>query len=313
MRALVRETRLHTDQLVYPVFVAEGLAAPRAIGSLAGQSQWTDDSLVGHLEPLVTKGLRAVLVFGLPARKDAEGSAAWDPEGVTPRVVRRLKEAFPGLCVMGDVCLCPATDHGHCGVLGPDGLPVNDATVALLVRSAVAQAAAGADFVAPSDMMDGRIAAIRAGLDSAGFPNTGILSYSAKFASSFYGPFRDAASSAPQQGDRQSHQIAPSQGREAVAQSLEDERQGADLLMVKPAMPALDIIAALRGASRLPIAAYQVSGEYAMIEAAANAGWLDRARAVRESLTAMARAGADVLITYYAAAILRGEIALDEE
>jgi porphobilinogen synthase len=299
MRAMVRETHLRLDQLVYPLFVTHGRDVKREIASMPQNYHWSPDRLVGEVEEIARLGLRAVLLFGIPAAKDARGSEAFAEDGIVQQAVRRIKAAVPEMIVITDVCLCEYTDHGHCGVIH-DGRVLNDPTLDLLARTAVSHAAAGADIVAPSDMMDGRVGAIRAALDQAGLLDTSILSYAAKYASAFYGPFRDAAGSTPQFGDRRSYQMDPANRREALREVFLDIEQGADMIMVKPALPYLDVIREVRDAIDLPVAAYNVSGEYAMVKAAAANGWLDEERAVREILTGIRRAGADIILTYHA-------------
>jgi porphobilinogen synthase len=305
LRAMVRETRLALDQLIYPLFVTHGRDVRREISSMPENYHWSPDRLAGEVEEIARLGLRSVLLFGIPAAKDAVGSEAYDDEGIVQQAVRRIKAAVPEMVVVTDVCLCEYTDHGHCGVVR-DGQVLNDPTLDLLARTAVSHAAAGADIVAPSDMMDGRVGAIRQALDGEGFAQTAILSYAAKYASAFYGPFRDAAGSTPQFGDRRSYQMDPANRREALREVFLDVEQGADLIMVKPALPYLDVIREVRDAVDVPVAAYNVSGEYAMVKAAAEKGWIDEARIVRETLTAIARAGADVVITYHALEFARG-------
>ncbi len=300
LRRLVRETRLHPEMLVQPLFVRPGHEVREEIGSMPGQFRLSPDGLPAEARRLRATGVRAVLLFGLPAAKDEEGSGAWDDAGIVQEALRTLREADPELTLIADVCLCEYTSHGHCGVLRGDSVD-NDATLELLARSAVSLARAGADVVAPSAMMDGQVAAIRAALDANGLTETAILAYAAKHASAFYGPFREAADSAPQRGDRKAYQMDPANGREALREIDQDVAEGADMVMIKPALPALDLIAAARARTTLPVAAYQVSGEYAALSAAAERGWLDRRAVALESLTAMARAGADVLITYFAA------------
>ncbi|MBW3612894.1 MAG: porphobilinogen synthase [Chloroflexi bacterium] len=300
LRALVRETRLAPAMLVAPLFVRPGQGVREPIGSMPGQDRLSVDELAREAERLVRAGVRSVLLFGLPEAKDAEGSGAWAEDGIVQSGVRALRRAVGDeLAVIADVCLCEYTSHGHCGVLGDSSVD-NDATLPLLARSAVSLAEAGADVVAPSAMMDGQVAAIRAGLDDAGLADAAILAYAAKHASAFYGPFREAADSAPAFGDRRSYQMDPANGREALEEVLADVDEGADMVMVKPALPALDLVAATRAAVGVPVAAYQVSGEYAAICAAAERGWLDRRAAALESLTAIARAGAGIIVTYFA-------------
>ncbi len=303
-RQMLAETVLRADQLILPLFIRAGADAVVPITSLPGQSQWTVDRLDAELDEIVASGIRSVLLFGLPASKDDEGSGAWDADGPVPQAIRRVRDRAPGLLVIADVCLCEYTAHGHCGPLDGDCVDTH-AALPLLARTAVAYADAGVDVVAPSAMMDGQVAAIRGALDEAGHRDVPILSYSTKYASAFYGPFRDAVASAPAFGDRAAHQLPPASAREAVRESLRDVDEGADMLMVKPAGAYLDVIQRIRQETRLPLAAYQVSGEYAMLKAAAERGWLDERRAVLESLIAIRRAGADLVITYYAKDVAR--------
>lgn len=301
LRALLGETTLHASQLVQPLFVRDGVNDVRPIASMPRQSQRTADRLDDELDELVALGVQVVLLFGVPEYKDAAGSGAWHPDGPVPRAITAIKQRHPQLTVIADVCLCEYTTHGHCGVLDETGTSVlNDETLPILAAAAVAYADAGADVVAPSAMMDSQVAALRAGLDGAGHHDTAILSYAVKYASAFYGPFRDAAQSTPAQGDRLSHQMNPANWREALREARRDEQEGADMLMVKPAGPYLDILQRVRAATDLPLAAYQVSGEYAMLVAAAQRGWLDERRSVLESLLGIRRAGADFVITYHA-------------
>jgi porphobilinogen synthase len=297
LRGLVRETRLAAEQLVLPLFACPGVGVARAISSMPGVYQHSVDRLVEAASEAHEAGVRAVLLFGLPESKDAVGSAAWADDGVVQRALRALGRELPDLVKIVDLCFCEYTDHGHCGVLAGETVD-NDATLANLARQAVSLAAAGADVIAPSDMMDGRVQAIRAALDGAGQPHVPILSYAVKFASGFYGPFREAAESAPAFGDRRSYQMDAANGREAMREAALDVEEGADMLMVKPALPYLDVLAALRRRFDLPLAAYHVSGEYAMLKAAAERGWLDYDRVLMESLVAIRRAGADLVITY---------------
>ncbi len=299
LRGLVRETRLSPQQFVYPLFVAHGEDVRREIESMPGQYQLSLDQLPAEAEELRSLGVPAVLLFGLPATKDDVGSEAYDPDGIVQRAVRALKRAAPDLVVITDVCLCEYTSHGHCGVV-VDGEVDNDQTLPLLARTAVSHAQAGADIVAPSDMMDGRVAVVRQALDEAGFSATPIMAYAAKQASAFYGPFRLAAESAPQFGDRLGYQMDPANAREAMLEIEADVEEGADIVMVKPALPNLDIIARARAQFDLPLAAYNVSGEYAMVKAAAAAGYLDERLVTLEVLTAIRRAGADIIVTYHA-------------
>jgi porphobilinogen synthase len=300
IRRIVRETRLDPADLVQPLFVVEGRGIDRPIPGFPGQRHLSPDLLAEEAAAVAEAGCAGVLLFGLPDYKDAEGSSAWDEDGVVQRGVRAIHERVPELPVITDVCLCQFTDHGSCGVLGAHGEVDNDASVELLARVALSHAEAGADFVAPSDMMDGRVGAIRTALDEASFIETGLISYSAKYASAFYGPFRGAVDSAPKGGDRKGHQMDPANGREGIRESLADLDEGADMLMVKPAGPYLDVIARLNDATLAPIAAFQVSGEHGMLEAAAATGALEREAAVLESLIAIRRAGATLVISYFA-------------
>ena len=300
LRDLVRETELDVRRLIYPMFVALGMEGRAPIETMPGIDRLSISAAVDEAGEALGLGIRAVLLFGIPSDKDSEGSGAWDDEGVVQLATRAIKEAHPDLLVITDVCLCEYTDHGHCGRLREDGSVDNDSTLELLSRTAISQARAGADAVAPSDMMDGRVGAIRSELDAEGLTDTPIIAYSAKFASAFYGPFREAADSAPAFGDRRAYQMDPPNAREAVREALLDADEGADVVMVKPALPYLDVIARVRDAVNLPVAAYNVSGEYAMLKAAAAAGYLDERAAVLEALTAIRRAGADIVITYHA-------------
>jgi porphobilinogen synthase len=304
LRGLVRETELRAGQLVLPMFVSEavpgGAGGREPIATMPGVERLSLAAAVEEARETAGVGVAAVMLFGLPASKDEEGSSAWDDEGVVQLTVRAIKQAVPELLVLTDVCLCEYTEHGHCGVLREDGAVDNDATLELLARIAVSHARAGADIVAPSDMMDGRVGAIRDSLDGEGLVDTPILAYSAKFASAFYGPFREAADSTPAFGDRRGYQMDPANGEEAVREALLDIEEGADMVMVKPALAYGDLIRAVKLATRLPVAAYNVSGEYAMVKAAAAAGYLDERAAVLEILTSLRRAGADTIITYHA-------------
>ena len=300
MRGLVRETSLTPAHLVYPLFVEAGLVGRQPIAAMPGQARLGLDTLATEAAELKRLGVRAVLLFGLPAEKDEQGSGAWAKDGVVQQAAQRLKQADPDLLVIGDVCLCEYTSHGHCGLVRPDGSVDNDATLPLLAETAISLAEAGCDIIAPSDMMDGRVAAIRGALDSAGHSEAVLLSYAAKFASAFYGPFREAAESAPAFGDRRGYQMDPANGRMALDEVLTDIAEGADMVMVKPALPYLDVVRAVREAVNVPLAAYNVSGEYSMLMAAAEHGWIDRDRAIDETLTAIRRAGADIVITYHA-------------
>ena len=299
LRAAVRETRLATDQFIYPLFVCPGEGVKREISAMPGNYQMSVDKLVEESREIAALGIPAVILFGLPESKDPLGSGAYDDNGIVQRATRAVKQEVKDLLVIADCCLCEYTSHGHCGQV-VDGEVENDASVELLSKAALAQARAGADIIAPSDMMDGRVAAIRRALDAGGFPNVPIMSYAAKYASVFYGPFREAAESAPQFGDRRGYQMDPANQREAMREIALDVEEGADIILVKPAMPYLDIIQRARQEFNLPIAAYQVSGEYSMIVAAARNGWLDLDGAMVESLTSIKRAGADLIITYFA-------------
>jgi porphobilinogen synthase len=307
MRALVRETHLNPDGLVQPLFVVEGTGVVEPIGSMPGISRYSVDAVVRECRELDAAGVRAVLLFGIPdeAQKDAYATINYDPNGVVQRAAAAIKDALPNLLVIADLCNCEYTDHGHCGVLDPTGDVDNDRTLELLAKTALSYARAGVDVVAPSDMMDGRVAAIRAVLDDDGFTKTAILSYAAKYASAFYGPFREAAESTPSFGDRRTYQMDPANGREALKEVRLDVDEGADIVMVKPAMAYLDVVRAVRESTDLPVAAYHVSGEYSMLKGAAERGWIDEERAVDETLTAIARAGAGIIITYFAKDYLR--------
>jgi porphobilinogen synthase len=307
LRGLVRETDLRAGQLVMPMFVTAEAHAPggdrpgrEPIATMPGVERLSLAEALAEAHEVARLGLAAVMLFGIPAAKDDQGSGAWDDEGVVQLATQAIKHALPDLLVITDVCLCEYTEHGHCGVLRGDGAVDNDATLELLARTAVSHARAGADIVAPSDMMDGRVRAIREELDSEGFSETPILSYAAKFASAFYGPFREAAGSTPAFGDRRGYQMDPANGREALREALLDVEEGADMLMVKPALAYGDLIGEIKRATRLPVAAYNVSGEYAMVKAAAIAGYIDERAAALEILTSLRRAGADVIVSYHA-------------
>jgi porphobilinogen synthase len=304
LRGLVRETHLSVDQFIYPLFVAEGLHEPQPISSMPGIVQWPLELLGREVERVASLGIPAVLLFGIPGEKDAVGSQAYASEGIIQQAIRLLKAQVPEVLVMTDVCLCEYTDHGHCGVIH-NGTVENDESLSLLAQMALSHVEAGADLVAPSDMMDGRVGAIRHLLDEHGFQQTPIMAYSAKFASGFYGPFREAAGSTPQFGDRRSYQMDPANVREALREVDLDIAEGADVVMVKPALAYLDVIRQVREHCSLPIAAYNVSGEYSMIKAAAQQGWIDEQRIVMEVLTGIRRAGADMLITYFAPDVAR--------
>ncbi len=304
LRRLVRETRVAPDDLILPLFAVPGSGVRRAVASMPGVHQTSVDELVRDAVEARDAGVPAVLLFGIPQEKDERGSEAWDDEGVVQRAIRAIREEAPDLAVITDVCLCEYTSHGHCGVVR-DGEVANDETLELLAREAVSHARAGADVVAPSDMMDGRVAAIRGALDDAGFAHVAILSYAVKFASAFYGPFRDAAESAPQFGDRRGYQMDPANAEEALREAAQDVEEGADVLMVKPALVNLDLIWRVKQATGYPLCAYHVSGEYAAITAAAANGWLDLERAMSEALVSIKRAGADMIITYWAREMAR--------
>jgi len=299
IRALVRETRLSPDMFALPLFVCGGEGVRREISSMPGVFNLSVDETVKEVQAARGEGVRSVILFGLPDRKDDIGSSAYDPEAPVQSAVRAIKRESPDTLVMTDVCLCEYTDHGHCGVIIDDEI-ANDPTVDQLVRTAVSHAAAGADIVAPSDMMDGRVGAIRSALDERGFENVAIMSYAAKYWSAFYGPFREAADSAPKFGDRRSHQMDPANAREALREVEQDIAEGADIIMVKPALLYLDVITRVKERFNMPTAAYHVSGEYAMLKAAARNGWIDEPRAMMETLTSIARAGSDIILTYYA-------------
>jgi porphobilinogen synthase len=299
IRRMVRETSLSPDNLIYPLFVTFGKNVRKEIKSMPGCFQESVDMVVRHAKEVYSLGIPAVLLFGIPEHKDEIGSAAYDPKGVVQKAITAIKNKVPGLYVITDVCMCEYTSHGHCGII-EKGEVKNDPTLELLSMEAVSHAEAGADMVAPSDMMDGRVGAIRAALDSEGFAETPIMSYAAKYASSFYGPFRDAGECAPQFGDRSSYQMDPSNRREALKEVALDVEEGADIVMVKPAMTYLDIISDVRATFDLPVAAYNVSGEYSVIKAAAKLGWIDEKRAMMEVLTSIKRAGADLILTYFA-------------
>jgi porphobilinogen synthase len=298
LRGLVRETRLHPGQFILPLFVCPGEGIKREIGAMPGNYQMSIDQIVRECEEVRGLGIGGIILFGLPETKDETASGAYDDNGIVQRAIRAIKSEVAGLLVMTDVCNCEYTSHGHCGFI-KDGDVDNDTTLQWLAKSALSHARAGADIVAPSDMMDGRVAAIRQALDANGFEKVPVLSYAAKFASVFYGPFREAAESAPQFGDRRSYQMDPGNGREAMREIELDLEEGADMIMIKPAMPYLDLIARARDRFDVPIAAYQVSGEYSMIMAAARNGWIDQERAMIESLTSITRSGAGIILTYF--------------
>jgi len=299
LRDMVREARVTPTDLIYPLFVRHGKGIRAEIGSMPEQFHLSPDTLVEEVGAAVEDGVRAVLLFGIPEAKDERGSEAWDDAAAVQTGVRELKRAYPDVLVVTDICLCEYTSHGHCGVVR-DGNVLNDPTLELLAKTALSHARAGADLVAPSDMMDGRVGAIRSALDAAGFEDIAILSYAAKYASAFYGPFREAAGSAPQFGDRRSYQMDPGNAEEALREVAADLDEGADLVMVKPALAYLDVIRRVKDTFGVPVAAYNVSGEYSMLMAAAQRGWIDRERAILETLTSIKRAGASILLTYHA-------------
>lgn len=299
LREMVRETRVSKSELIYPIFIEEGEGIKKPVDSMPGVYRYSIDMADEMLSEAAKSGISGLLIFGIPAHKDEQASSAYDENGVTQTAIRYIKKNYPELLVIADVCLCEYTSHGHCGVVS-DGKILNDETLPLLAKMSVSLAKAGADIIAPSDMMDGRVAAIREALDENGFPDIPIMAYSAKFASGYYSPFRDAAESAPCFGDRKTYQMDPANGREALREIEEDIFEGADIVMVKPALAYLDIVRAARDRFDLPIAAYNVSGEYSMVKAAAQNGWIDEKRIVMENLTAIKRAGADIIITYHA-------------
>ena len=300
IRRMVRETRLSVDDLIYPLFAAAGKGIRKEVPSMPGVFQLSVENLVREVKDVAALGIPAILLFGIPAKKDARGSDAVSDKGIVQTAVRAIKDSVPEILVITDVCFCEYTDHGHCGILTREGDVDNDATLEILAASALSHARAGADLVAPSDMMDGRVAAIRKALDDGGFAGIPILSYAAKYASGFYGPFRDAAESTPKSGDRRSYQMDPPNALEALREVDQDVREGADIVMVKPALAYLDIIRRVRDAFDLPVAAYNVSGEYSLVKAAAKLGWVDGERVMMEILTSIKRAGADLILTYSA-------------
>lgn len=299
MRSLVREHHLRMDDLIYPLFVAEGNDIKKEVSSMPGVYQLSLDHLMEEVEEVVSLGIKAVLLFGIPLEKDEVGSQAYHDHGIVQEATRFIKKHYPDLIVVADTCLCEYTSHGHCGIV-ENGEVLNDPSLELLVKAAVSQAKAGADIIAPSNMMDGFVAAIRAGLDEAGFEHVPIMSYAVKYASAFFGPFREAAESAPQFGDRKSYQMDPANRLEALREAESDVREGADFLMVKPGLPYLDIVRDIKNHFHLPVVVYNVSGEYSMVKAAAQNGWIDEKAVVMEMLTGMKRAGADIIITYHA-------------
>jgi porphobilinogen synthase len=304
LRRMVRETRLSPDNLIQPFFVCPGRGVKKPVASMPGVAQMSVDNVVAEARETYAAGVPAAILFGIPERKDAQGSEAWNDAGEVQRAIREIKERVPGMVVITDVCLCEYTDHGHCGVVAAGDVD-NDATLELLVRESLSHARAGADIVAPSDMMDGRVGAIRRALDENGFARTAIMAYSAKFASAFYGPFREAAESTPQFGDRRSYQMDPPNGDEALREVALDLEEGADIVMVKPALAYLDLIWRVKQEFGVPVAAYNVSGEYSMIRAAGLNGWIDEERAIIEVLTSIRRAGADLILTYFAKDVAR--------
>jgi porphobilinogen synthase len=304
LRRMVRETRLSPDDFIQPYFVCPGRGVKKPVNAMPGVAQMSVDNVLGAARETFAAGVPAVILFGIPSHKDATGTEAWNDNGEVQRAIREIKEAVPGLVVITDVCMCEYTDHGHCGVVRDHDVD-NDATLELLVREALSHARAGADIVAPSDMMDGRVGAIRTALDEVGFGEVAIMAYSAKFASAFYGPFREAAESAPQFGDRRSYQMDPPNGDEAMREVALDLEEGADIVMVKPALPYLDLIYRVKQEFNVPVAAYNVSGEYSMIRAAGINGWIDEERATLEVLTSIKRAGADMILTYFATAVAK--------
>lgn len=304
LRAMVRETTLHTNDLIYPLFVAEGKGIRNPIASMPGVYQLSLDYLETEIDEVVSLGIPSVILFGIPVDKDAEGSGAYHDHGIVQQAIRAIKQRHPELVVIADTCLCEYTDHGHCGLI-ENGQVLNDPTLDLLAQTAIAQAKAGADIIAPSNMMDGFVAAIRYGLDEAGFEHIPIMSYAVKYASAYYGPFRDAANSTPQFGDRKSYQMDYANRNEAIREAASDVEEGADFLIVKPALSYLDIVRDVKNNFDLPIVAYNVSGEYAMVKAAAQNGWIDEKKIVLETLTSMKRAGADLIMTYHAKDVAR--------
>ncbi len=304
LRRLARETELAAADLIYPLFVCPGKGVRKEISSMPGNYQLSPDQLVEECREAADLGILGVILFGIPSRKDEKGSEGYDPQGIVQTAVRQVKEACPNLLVVTDVCLCEYTSHGHCGLVRGEEI-LNDPTLEILAKQALSHADAGADIVAPSDMMDGRVGVIREALDDSGFQDTPILSYAAKYASSFYGPFRDAVESAPKFGDRRSHQMDPANADEALREVQLDLDEGADIVMVKPALPYLDVVYRVKQTFQVPVAAYQVSGEFALIKAAGANGWIDEDRMVMESLTAIKRAGADVILTYFAKDVAR--------
>lgn len=306
IRSMVRESRVHTEQLIYPIFVVEGDDQQNPIPSMPGIYQYSLDHLLEEVERAVAVGIHSIILFGIPAEKDAVGSQAYADDGIVQQAIGKVRAAYPDLVIIADCCLCEYTSHGHCGIVSPEGEILNDPTLSLLAKTAVSQAAAGADIIAPSDMMDGRVGMIRAALDQAGYPDVAVMAYSAKYASAFYGPFRDAAGSAPQFGDRKTYQMDPASSvRQAMAETELDVVEGADYIIVKPALSYLDIMTKTREAFYQPVVAYNVSGEYAMVKAAAANGWIDEKKIVMEIMTGFVRAGADLILTYHAIDVAR--------
>ena len=306
IRSMVRESRVHTEQLIYPIFVVEGDDQKNPIPSMPGIYQYSLDHLLEEVKRAVEVGIHSIILFGIPAEKDPVGSQAYAEDGIVQQAIRKVRAAYPDLVIIADCCLCEYTSYGHCGLVSPEGEILNDPTLSLLAKTAVSQAAAGADIIAPSDMMDGRVGMIRAALDQAGYTDVAVMAYSAKYASAFYGPFRDAAGSAPQFGDRKTYQMDPASSvRQAMAETELDVAEGADYIIVKPALSYLDIMTRTREAFYQPVVAYNVSGEYAMVKAAAANGWIDEKKIVMEIMTGFVRAGADLILTYHAIDVAR--------
>lgn len=306
IRSMVRESRVHTEQLIYPIFVVEGNDQKNPIPSMPGIYQYSLDHLLEEVKRAVDVGIHSIILFGIPAKKDEVGSQAYAEDGIVQQAIAKVRIAYPELVIIADCCLCEYTSHGHCGIVSPEGEILNDPTLSLLAKTAVSQAAAGADIIAPSDMMDGRVGMIRAALDQAGYTDVAVMAYSAKYASAFYGPFRDAAGSAPQFGDRKTYQMDPASSvRQAMAETELDVAEGADYIIVKPALSYLDIMTRTREAFYQPVVAYNVSGEYAMVKAAAANGWIDEKKIVMEIMTSFVRAGADLILTYHAIDVAR--------
>lgn len=308
VRTLVRETRVLKEDLIYPLFIVEGTGIREEISSMPGQYRYSVDCLLIEVAEIAKLGILGILLFGIPNHKDSEGSSAYCEGNIISRAIKAIKKEYPSICVIADVCLCEYTSHGHCGTLDALGNVKNEETLPLLAKASVSYAAAGADMIAPSDMMDGRVKYIREALNKEGFDYVSIMAYSAKYCSSFYGPFREAADSAPQFGDRKGYQMDPANRREAIKEVLADIKEGADIVMVKPAMPYLDVLFSVKEMVHTPVCAYQVSGEYAMIKAASQLGWISLERAALESLTSIKRAGADMIITYFAKDFAKGSL-----